>query len=63
MSDVTIYHPGTEGMAQVPEESLPHWRQSGWLTLDEHNANQAAAAEREQEAAKAAGSKTAAKEK
>lgn len=61
MSDVTIYHPGTEGMAQVPAESLPHWRQSGWLTLDEHNANIAQAAAREQEAAPAAGSKTAAK--
>ncbi len=59
MSDVTMYHPGTDAQAQVPESAVPHLRVSGWLLLDEHNANQAAAAEREQ----AAVSKTAAKEK
>ena len=42
---------------------MPHLRQSGWLLLDEHLANTAAAEAREQEAAKAASSKTAAKEK
>ena len=63
MSDVVAYHPVTEAQAQVPEESMPHLRQSGWLLLDEHLANTAAAEAREQEAAKAASSKTAAKEK
>ena len=57
-----MYHPGTNAEAQVPESAVPHLRVSGWLLLDEHRANQAAAAEREQEAAKAA-SKTAPKEK
>jgi hypothetical protein len=58
VSDVTVYHPGTGAQAVVPEEALPHLRVSGWLTLDEHNANQA-----EAEARQAAASKTAAKEK
>jgi hypothetical protein len=58
VSDVVAYHPVTEAQAQVPEESMPHLRASGWLLLDEHLANQAAAAERD-----AAASKTAAKEK
>jgi hypothetical protein len=54
MSDVVAYHPGTEAQVQVPEESMPHLRASGWLLLDEHLANQAAAAEREQAASKTA---------
>ena len=57
MSDVVIYHPVTEAIVAVPDSALPHYRMSGWLLLDEHNANQAAAAERE------AASKTAAKSK
>jgi hypothetical protein len=48
--NVVAYHPGTEAQVQVPEESMPHLRMSGWLLLDEHLANQAAAAEREQAA-------------
>ena len=47
MSDVVIYHPGTEAQVAVPEESLPHYRQSGWLLLSEHQANEAQRAERE----------------
>ena len=47
MSDVVIYHPGTQGQESVPAESLPHYRRSGWLLLDEHNANEAARAQRE----------------
>ena len=47
MSDVVAYHPGTEAQVQVPEESMPHLRASGWLLLSEHLANQAQAAERE----------------
>jgi hypothetical protein len=61
MSDVVAYHPVTQAQAQVPEESMPHLRASGWLLLDEHLANQAAAEAREQEAAPAASSRTAAK--
>jgi hypothetical protein len=53
MSDVVIYHPGTSGQVAVPEESLPHYRQSGWLLLSEHNANEAARAEQEAAASKA----------
>jgi hypothetical protein len=62
VSDVVAYHPGTQAQVQVPEESMPHLRASGWLLLGEHLANQAQAAEREQQAAKA-DSKTAVKEK
>ncbi len=57
MSDIVVYHPGTQAQAQVPEEALPHLRVSGWLLLDEHNANQAAAAEREAAARKTASKK------
>jgi hypothetical protein len=45
MSDVVIYHPGIAQQAAVPEESLPHYRQSGWLLLSEHQGNEAASAE------------------
>lgn len=34
MSDmVWITHPGTGGVAEVPKEALPMYRQSGWDTL------------------------------
>jgi hypothetical protein len=52
MSDVMIYHPGTQAQASVPEEGLPHYRQSGWLLLSEHQQNEADAAEREAAASK-----------
>jgi hypothetical protein len=55
MSDVVIYHPGTDATTAVPEEGLPHYRQSGWLLLSEHQANEA-----EREKREAAASKTAA---
>ena len=55
MSDVTIYHPGTGQRASVPEESLPHHRRAGWLLLSEHEANEAARADREAAASKTAG--------
>lgn len=45
MSDVLIYHPGTQAQATVDEEALPHLRRSGWLLQSEHDENQAAAAE------------------
>jgi hypothetical protein len=53
VSDVVIYHPGTGGQAAVPEEGLPHYRQSGWLLLSEHQENEAAREQREAAASKA----------
>jgi len=53
MSDVVIYHPGTDGQVAVPEESLPHYRRAGWLLLSEHQENEAARAAREAAEAKA----------
>ena len=47
MSDVIIYHPGTEGRVSVPEEALPHYRRSGWRLLSEHQENEAAREKRE----------------
>lgn len=35
MADVQIYHPSTEGVADVPEEAVWHYRQSGWVLLSE----------------------------
>jgi hypothetical protein len=58
VTDVEVYHPGTEATVAVPEEAVPHLRVSGWLLLSEHQENQAQAAERE-----AAAAKTTAKEK
>jgi hypothetical protein len=55
MSDVVIYHPGTEARASVPEEGLPHYRQSGWLLLSEHQENEAAREKREAADSKASG--------
>lgn len=52
MSDVVIYHPATGQQAAVPEEGMPHYRQSGWLLLSEHQQNEAEAAEREAAASK-----------
>jgi hypothetical protein len=57
MSDVVIYHPGTGGQESVPEEGLPHYRQSGWLLLSEHQENEAARTEREAAETSAAASK------
>ena len=42
MSDVVIYHPGTDQRASVPEDAVWHLRQSGWLLLSEHQENEAA---------------------
>ncbi len=57
MSDVVIYHPGTEAQVTVHEEALPQLRRSGWLLLSEHQQNEAAAAEREAAASKPAAKK------
>ena len=55
MSDVTIYHPGTEARVSVPEEAVPHHRRSGWVLLSEHEENEAARAQREAADSKTAG--------
>ena len=47
MSDVVIYHPGTDATVAVPEEAVPHYRMSGWLLLSEHQENEAARVARE----------------
>ena len=52
MSDVTIYHPGTDARASVPEEAVPHLRRSGWVLLSEHEQNEADRVEREAAASK-----------
>lgn len=33
--DVKIIHPQTQGIAEVPEESLPHHYRAGWRLLTE----------------------------
>lgn len=46
MNTVWIKHPGTGGEAEVPEDALAQYRQSGWDLLSDE-----ALAEREQRAA------------
>jgi len=60
MSDVVIYHPGTDATASVAEEGLPQYRRSGWLLLSEHQQNEADREQREAAEA-AAASKTSGK--
>lgn len=57
---VWAYHPGTDAAFEIDEAAMPQMRRSGWLTMAEHNANQAEIAERAAAAEKAA-SKTAGK--
>ena len=42
MGNVEIYHPETQARVVVPEESVSHYRQSGWLMQAEWNELQAA---------------------
>lgn len=49
----TIRHPVTEAVIDVPDQSLPHLRASGWQLLSEWQDDQAAKAAREAAAAKA----------
>jgi hypothetical protein len=44
MAEVMIYHPVTEGTVSVPLESVPHYRQAGWMLEEEHQENLAYAA-------------------
>ena len=52
MADVEITHGETGAVVVVPEDALPHYRQSGWITvaeqqeMAEHQAGLAAQAER-----------------
>jgi hypothetical protein len=57
MSDVVIYHKDLDRSESVPEEGLPHYRQSGWLLLSEHQANEAEREKREAAASKPAAGK------
>jgi hypothetical protein len=54
MSDVLIYHPGTQATATVPDDAVHHYRRSGWLLASEHEDNQAQAAKVAAKAAKTA---------
>ena len=35
-----IYHPETQAFVGVPPESVPHYRQSGWVTREEWDETQ-----------------------
>ncbi len=39
--DIAIYHPQTQAVINVPEESVWHYRQSGWITYAEWQENEA----------------------
>jgi hypothetical protein len=45
MADVTIYHPQTGAEVVVPDVSVFHYRQSGWVLRSEHEAALEAAGE------------------
>ena len=57
-----MWHPETGGTFEAPDEAVAHYRQSGWLRLDEREDHEARMAERaaaaqpaRKSAAKAAG--------
>jgi len=52
--DVMIFHPGTGLNVAVPEESVWHYRGSGWITEAEHQEHLAAEQSAADEAARAA---------
>jgi hypothetical protein len=54
MANVVIYHPETQANTTVPEDSVWHYRQSGWLLRSEFDENEALAASRAAEAGKQA---------
>lgn len=54
MADTFIYHPGTDATVPVPEESVWHYRQAGWLLRSEWDEQQAQAAKRDAAEAEAA---------
>lgn len=63
MADVLIWHPATEGIVAVPAETVPIYRQSGWMLESEHQENlahEAALAAAAEKATKAVSSRKAA---
>jgi len=53
---VAAYHPGTQAVQVVDDDQMTHLYASGWITLAEHQANEAAAAEAASQASKTASS-------
>jgi hypothetical protein len=56
---VQMWHPETGGTFEAPDDAVPHYRQSGWLRLDERDEHEARAAERAAAAQAAPAKKTA----
>jgi len=54
--NVIIYHPETQGEVAVPEESVHHYRASGWVLRSEWNETLALREKAAKAAAKAAAS-------
>lgn len=38
MQMVTVVHPDLEGVHEVPESALPHWKRSGWRPAEDEPA-------------------------
>jgi len=51
---VAAYHPGTQAITVVDDDQMTHLYASGWITLAEHQANEAAAAAAAEQASKTA---------
>ena len=43
---VAMWHPGTDGVFEAPDDAVAQYRQSGWLRLDERDDHEARMAER-----------------
>jgi hypothetical protein len=52
MVNVEIFHPETQATVGVPEESVGHYRQSGWVLRSDWVEQQAAEQRRAEQAAK-----------
>jgi len=51
---VAAYRPGTQAITVVDDDQMTHLYASGWITLAEHQANEAAAADAAAQASKTA---------
>ena len=49
----TIHHPVSGLTAVCPDEGVPIYRRSGWITIEEHRENEARRAQLERERAEA----------
>jgi len=59
---VLMWHPGTDGTFEAPDEAVDHYRRAGWIRADERADMEAAQQAAQQAAAdEAAGGKAAAK--